>query len=93
MRTAAKKDDNHNSIVRDLIRIGFSVMETHQLGKNLPDMVVSLRGETAIVEIKNSNTKGKLTQGQSNFFMLWQGKKIVAECTNDILVCFEFGKR
>jgi len=91
MRTAAKKDDNHNSIIRDLIKIGFSVMETHQLGKDKPDVVIALGGQTAVVEIKNKLTRGKLSTGQSDFFLLWKGKKIVAYCTGDILK--EWGMR
>lgn len=88
MRKHAKKDDNHQAIVKDLLRAGFSVMETHQLGDDKPDIVVALRGETAVVEIKNPETYGKLSTGQSDFFMLWQGKKIVAYRSSDILAAF-----
>jgi Holliday junction resolvase len=83
MRFIAKKDDNQRSIVRDLVTIGFSVWETHQLGSGKPDLVIALRGETAVVEIKSE--KGKLNEQQSDFFKLWQGKKIVARCTSDVL--------
>lgn len=88
MRHHAKKDDNHGDIVKSLIHIGFSVMETHQLGDDKPDIVVALRGETAVVEIKNRLTRGKLSIGQSDFFRLWQGKKIVAYSITDILKGF-----
>jgi len=88
MRRQAKKDDNHDAIVRDLLRLGFSVMETHQLGNYRLDAVVALRGITAIVEIKNPDTNGKLSKGQSDFFESWQGMKIVAYCTDDILRAF-----
>ncbi len=88
MRKHAKKDDNHRAIVRDLLCAGFSVMETHQLGDDKPDIVVALRGETAVVEIKNPETDGKLSTGQSDFFRLWQGKKIIAYRTSDILSAF-----
>ena len=88
MRRAAKKDDNHNSIVKTLIGSGFSVMETHQIGEDKPDIVVSLRGQTAVVEIKNPATKGEMSTGQSDFFKLWQGKKIVAYCAEDVFRSF-----
>jgi hypothetical protein len=89
MRTAAKKDDNHDDMVKTLQSVGFSVMETHQLGCDKPDAVISLHGETAILEIKNPITKGKMSDGQTDFFRLWQGKKIVAYSVMDVLR--EFG--
>lgn len=86
---ARRVDDNHYPILNTLRRSGFAVMDTHTLGLDMPDAVVSLRGETALVEIKNPATKGKQTKGQKTFFDLWQGKKIVAYYAEDVLR--EFG--
>jgi hypothetical protein len=88
MRRSAKKDDNHNAIRDSLLRSGFSVMETHQLGDGKIDMVVALRKRTVVVEIKNPKTKGKLNDLQQTFFDLWQGEKIVARCAEDVLKLF-----
>lgn len=87
MRRAAKKDDNHGQIVEDLKKIGFSIIETYQLGDSALDFICALHGETAIVEVKGE--KGKLEESQKTIFRTWQGKKILARCTADVLV--EFG--
>jgi hypothetical protein len=87
MRRDAKKDDNHNKISNQLIRFGFSVMDTSQLGFSKPDMIIAIRGETAVVEIKSE--EGDLSTGQIEFKRLWRGKYIVARCVNDILKEFK----
>lgn len=52
MRRAAKKDANHNAIVRDLVAVGAEVFETHQI-PGLLDMVVAYRGRLVWLEIKD----------------------------------------
>jgi len=86
MRRAAKKDDNHAEIVGTLKGLGFSVLETYQLGEDVSDFVCAFRGETAVVEVKSG--KGKLTGGQIKFKQLWMGKHIVARTYYDVLAAF-----
>lgn len=52
MRKRARKDANHDAMVRELRQCGCSVLETHQLGGEAPDLVVGLHGVTALVEVK-----------------------------------------
>ncbi len=84
---ANKKDDNHSQIVKDLIKIGFSVIDTTPCKDKALDIIVALHGETAIVEIKIG--KNSLEDSQKKILATWQGKKILARCTGDILK--EFG--
>jgi len=86
MRRSAKKDDNHNEIVKNLKPYGFSIMDTYQLGDDCPDFICALHGETAVVEVKSKT--GKLTKGQVDFMLLWRGKHIVARSHYDVLKAF-----
>lgn len=82
MRRAAKKDISHNPIKQALEEIGFSVMDTHQLGEDKPDMVVSRSNKTALVECKTGNKK--LMEGQDKFRLTWRGVFIKANKWEDV---------
>lgn len=75
MRRAARKDKNHNEIVRALRDAGYLVHETHQLGGGFPDIVVAgidRRCGTRrvwLVEIKDRT--GRLTPDEQAFCALW----------------------
>lgn len=86
MRRAAKKDDNHDLITKALKKIGFSILETYQLGEDAPDFVCAFQGVTAVVEVKTE--KGKLTEGQKKFGQQWRGLHIVARTYFDVLEAF-----
>lgn len=90
-RFANRKDDNHKQIVDDLIKIGFSVIDQTPLKDRSLDILVSLSGKTALVEIKNG--KNDLEESQRTIFRTWQGKTILARCTGDILAEFELIKK
>jgi hypothetical protein len=45
------------------------------MGKDFPDLVVGLAGATFLVEAKAS--KGKLSDGQSDFAKTWRGTPVV----------------
>ena len=78
-----KKDDNHNDIKQFVESLGISWMDTHELGNDRPDAVVGKGPWNILVEIKSS--KGKQTKGQSNFFQLWRGPKMVVRCCQEFL--------
>ena len=54
MKRAAKKDINHNDIKEALQKIGAYVHDTHQL-KDAFDCIVFFRGQSFVIEIKNSS--------------------------------------
>jgi hypothetical protein len=66
VRTASRKDANHNEIKKALEKVGAYVIDTHQL-KNAFDMIVNFRGKSYIVEIKDgkkSPSARKLSEGE-----------------------------
>ena len=78
-----KKDDNHNEIKQFVESCGISWMDTHELGNDRPDAVVGKGPWNILVEIKSS--KGKQTEGQSKFFKLWRGPKMVVKSCLDFI--------
>ena len=78
-----KVDGTHNAIADHLRSIGWSVYSTASLAGNFPDLVVSRRGYTALVECKAKSDRSPevlLTEGQREFRNKWQGAYVVA-CT------------
>ena len=45
MRRAARKDDNHNEIVRAFIGVGAVVIDLSGVGDGVPDILVGFRGQ------------------------------------------------
>lgn len=87
---ARKIDDNQNSIVKALRKLGFSVAVTSSLGKGFPDLVVA-KGKTVLVELKDGKkipSQRKLTRAEKEFMYSWSGEYLVALSIDDILECF-----
>jgi Holliday junction resolvase len=72
MTYAKKVDANHSVIVKTLRELGCSVFDTSSVGRGFPDLVVSRKGATALVEVK-ANAKSKFTPSQQAFLLNWQG--------------------
>ena len=66
-------DLNQNDIVRSLRAIGASVFITNQVGTGFPDIVVGWFGKNYLFEIKNNETRGRLTADQIEFHERWKG--------------------
>lgn len=71
MRIAARIDSNHTEIVKHFRYCGATVKSLAAIGKGMPDLLVSWRNITWLVEIKT--TKGKLTEDQMAFQRGWAG--------------------
>lgn len=87
MRTAARKDDNHNEIKDCFSSLGWSVLDVAQL-KKCCDLFVSKKGETVAVEIKDGNkppSQRKLTSGEQTFKDTWNGNWRLVESIDDVL--------
>ena len=87
MRTAARKDDNHNEVVKVFNSLGWAVLDISQL-KNCCDAFVSKSGITVAVEIKDGSkppSKRKLTEGELKFKNRWKGKYAIIESVDDVL--------
>lgn len=84
MRYRARIDKNQPSIVKELRKLGFSVLCLHQLGKGVPDLLIGKDGRNYLIELKSSD-KGKLTTDEAQFFQDWKGNAIVATSIEDII--------
>lgn len=92
-RPSGHKDSCHDAIVLELQQAGCSVMETHALGDNAPDLVVGNWGVTALVELKNgaryhqtTKDKRERLQRQTDYLDGWRGGlAFIAETTGEIL--------
>jgi hypothetical protein len=96
-RPSGHKDANHDAIVRELRQLGASVLETHALGSDAPDLIVGYRGVTALVEVKSNDrvlgrqhvtvrAKRERLARQRAYLDAWQGGvTLVAETTEAIL--------
>lgn len=74
-RRASKVDESQKAIVDALRAASISVFSIAPIGRDVPDLVVSYRGFTLLVECKTG--RAKLTPGQENFRRNWQGAVIV----------------
>lgn len=83
------KDMNHNEIARALIRAGCSVLDLSGVGNGCPDMLVGIRNENVLLEIKRpkekGQTAGRLRESQERFFALWRGPVYKVHSAEDAL--------
>lgn len=85
-RRAAKKDDNHQQIVKAFKKRGWSVLDTAQL-KNCVDLVVAKNGYTVMVEVKDGAkppSARKLTIGELKFKQSWNGPYFLVLSVDDV---------
>ena len=96
-RLAAKTDENQQKIMDELREIGFSVFDTHSLGRGFPDIIVGIgawigacyQGDNYLFEIKMPGKKNNLTKAERNFRDTWQGQVHVITCTEEALDIME----
>jgi hypothetical protein len=79
LRRAARIDDNQTAIIDALKRVGVSV---EIIGKPL-DLLICVRGETLLLEVKNSERtsdqpQSRWTKDQVEFIARWPGRVHVA---------------
>jgi len=77
------RDANHLSIVKDLKKLGYAVIDLAAVGRNVPDLIVSDATVTALVEVKLST--GWFYLGQLEFLAKWPGVAGFAETLDDAL--------
>lgn len=75
MRKRAKKDTNHNEIVRALADVGYLVAETHQIGAGFPDAVCAgvdrRTGMRRVWLLEIKHGRGRLTPDERTFHAQW----------------------
>ena len=86
-RRAAKVDDNQKEVVALFRKLGWTVLIISQL-KNCCDIIVSKRGRTIAIEIKDGAkpvSARKLSDGEIKFRDAWQGEYALVICNDDVL--------
>jgi hypothetical protein len=83
MRRAHRVDRTQAEIIEAYRCAGYAVWNTSALGDDFPDLVVSDRLETFVVECKAPG--GKLKPGQARFRDTWPGKYFVIQSAEEAL--------
>jgi len=76
MRRAAKVDDNHASIVAALQSVGVRVQSLAAVGNGCPDLLVGIRGQFLMLEIKDGSkppSQQRLNPAQVAWHQRWLG--------------------
>jgi hypothetical protein len=73
MRRAARTDNNHARIVDALRAAGCSVESLADVGRGVPDLLVGVRGETYLLEVKGP--RGFATPDQRAWWDRWRGRR------------------
>ncbi len=87
MRIKARKDANHVAVVKQLRKVGVSVLDIAVL-KNCCDIVCGFRGKNYLFEIKDPDktpSQKKLTPGEETFHKTWSGQVNVIETADEAL--------
>jgi hypothetical protein len=84
-----KRDANHVEIRDGLRALGAVVWDTADLGGEVLDLIVFWRGQVVAVEVKNPDSRWKLTESQAKAIVALQDvgcTVVVAEYVEDVLV-------
>lgn len=79
-RRAARIDANQPEIVKALRAVGACVQSLAAVGDGVPDLLVGMRGETFLIEIKDGQrppSERQLTADQIEWHAGWRGGRCV----------------
>jgi len=88
MRVRARKDANHTEIVKNFRELGASVLDTAQLGKGAPDILIGYQGHNVAIEIKDGSKPPSarlLTTDEAKFHDEWQGWIEIVYTVDDVI--------
>jgi len=68
-----------------LRKLGFSVVSIHRVGGGCPDLLVGKAGKNWLMEIKNPEYSGELTDDEREFFASWKGQVDVVATIEEAL--------
>ena len=78
-RFARRTDDNHARVAKALRRAGALVHSIASAGGGVPDLLVSIRGDLHLVEVKDgekSPSERALTPAQEKWHANWAGPRV-----------------
>lgn len=79
MRRAARVDANQAQVVSALRAAGATVYPMHRVGGGFPDLLVTYRRQTHLIEVKDGSkppSKRELTEDEAKFHSEWAGGPI-----------------
>lgn len=88
MRRAAKVDANQRELVSALRALGCSVQPLHAVGGGVPDLLVGVRGENFLIEVKDGSkppSERRLTPAQTEWHASWRGSVAVLDSVDAVL--------
>lgn len=88
MRLAARKDANHDQIVKAFRSMCCGWIDTYQFGAPLLDGLLEVNGVTVMVEIKDGSKRPsarKLTEGEEKTFATWRGRMAVISSIDEAI--------
>lgn len=88
VRRVARKDKNHDELVAVFRRLGCVVLELHQAGSGVPDLLVKCHGLWRPVEVKNpagSYGRRGLSNSQKKFEQEFDYQIPIVRSTDDVL--------
>ena len=80
----AKRDSNHDALVKVYQSLHCGVIDTHSFGFGFPDLLVHFSGYCAPVEIKSED--GALEASQERFIRDWKGPRIEIVRSSDQVI-------
>lgn len=84
----SRVDDNQKALVKQLRKIGCSVLHTHTIGHGAPDIIVGFRGINYLCEVKDPKkypSQRQLTSDELEFHNEWKGQIMILETIDDFL--------
>ena len=80
----ARRDSNHDELVKVYLSLHCGVLDTHAMGFGMPDILVHFSGYCCPVEIKSQD--GELEPSQVRFIREWKGPRIEVVRTPDDVI-------
>lgn len=85
---AKRVDDNQAKLVKQIRRLGITVVHLHTIGKGCPDLLLGYRNKNFLIELKDSlktPSQKKLTTDEEEFFSTWRGQVNKCETIDEII--------
>lgn len=77
-----RRDTNHAEVIAAFKALGWSVIDTSQLGGSVCDLMVARGGRTVAVEVKTA--KGKVKPGQTAWLASWPSETAIVRTVKDV---------
>lgn len=87
MRKIARRDRNHQEIVKAFESLGCSVLDLAAVGSGCPDILIAKHGRSCLIEVKDGTkcpSQRRLTEQQARFHSLWNGDLRVVTTIEDV---------